>query len=196
MRLIFLLLIFTSISFAADGNFEAAKITFVDLIPKEIFADFSTDLQDFLKGLTDVDLAYLFGLTWSQQEFKGKNFEEVLQTLENGAKSDAEKATIFKIGKLMDAYKKRYDRMTPKAQEYVDEVYESSKSGLTLDDERRERWVRECRRKFRKLSHEDRESLKPNFPLVYKLFRDNRFTSKLETQIRKLMSGAAPFTTN
>ncbi|CAJ0580104.1 unnamed protein product, partial [Mesorhabditis spiculigera] len=155
-------------------SLDFMKINVKEMIPEDIFSEFSTDLQEFLENLQLPDLMSIGALVHKVEHFDDAN--DMLEALKESSPS-----TYKKVKKLVDAYELRYEALTPGARAFFDKV--AAEDIQSLDGTERKIWANSQLEEYRKLPEVDKASVAENFPLIHKIFGDEEFMMKLRSRL-------------
>ncbi|CAJ0580381.1 unnamed protein product, partial [Mesorhabditis spiculigera] len=168
---------------------DQLKFDIDEMLPKELTEHFSSDLSDFLKSLDFMDLMSMMMLAKEKENLKTP--DQLLQAIKR-----ANPNTYEKVNKLVEAYKKRYDALTPGAKKFF-EGSEGSGSGSFVKIEilskvtetgaldEKERRLKKGQEEFKKLADEDKESIQKQLPFIYKVLSDPEFIDNLKPLLEK-----------
>ncbi|CAJ0580209.1 unnamed protein product, partial [Mesorhabditis spiculigera] len=158
------------------------KFDITDTLPKELLDEFSPDLQEFAKSLDMVDAAALLML------YQKKDTLETMEQVPIALK-EISPNTYKKVKKLTTACKQRYEKLTPEAQKLFREHGADGLSGMNgyndLTTEERTEKLGSFVLAFANLSDDDKESVREQFPVVYKLNTDPYFILKATLALQR-----------
>ncbi|CAJ0580167.1 unnamed protein product, partial [Mesorhabditis spiculigera] len=170
---------------------NAAKFDITDTIPQKLLRnklnseEFSPDLQEFAKSLDLVDVAGFMMLYGKRATFD--TLDEV-----PGIMKQISPNTYKKVKKLMAACQLRFEELTPAAQRLFTEHGRDGLDGINaynrLTEKAREEKLGNFIDAFHELSDEDQESIREQFPGVYKFNTDLRFIKKFAAEMDRQMA--------